>query len=94
MLLMVWIGDGFKEPRIARNTTDVLWRTFSFAFNAQRIPAAFLGFQTSFEQHLVLPAITEIVLVAELESLAFTNRNRCFARHGKAAWLPGRWVKR
>ena len=65
MLLVVWIGHGFEELGVAPDATDILRRAGSFAFDAKRVPNSLLCLEAALKQDLVLPVVTEVVLVAE-----------------------------
>lgn len=66
---MLRISDGFQELLVAPNSTNILWQAIPSAFNTDWIPTALIGLKAPFEQNFVLPVVSEVVLVEELESL-------------------------
>ena len=70
MLLMLRVGDGINELSVAPDSTNVFWWAISFAFDAQWISTAVCDSEASLKLHLMLPAVSEVVLVEETKSLA------------------------
>ena len=75
MSIIIWVGYGHEEPSIARGSTHVFGRAGSFTLNAERIPLTWLDPQTTLEENLVPPGISEVVFVLEMEPFAVLRQN-------------------
>src|SRR5207249_2456767 len=70
VLFMLRVGQSFKVLVEAPDPADILGRAGSLSFEAQRVLLTGLRLWAAFEQDLMFPAIAEVVLVDEAESLA------------------------
>jgi hypothetical protein len=82
-LFVVRISDGFKVLDVAPDAANVFRWAVSPTFNTQRIPTTTLGFQASFKNNFVFPAVAEVVLVQEAEPLAILRNDLADLRDGR-----------
>ncbi len=75
MSIIIWVGYGHEEPCIARGSTHVFRRAGSFSLNAERILLTRLDTQTTLEENLVPPRISEVIFVLEMKPLAALRQN-------------------
>ena len=65
--LMFGISQRLKHFGVTPDAADIFGRTRLFPLQAERVLLAFFDRQVTFEHNLMLPAITEIVLVLEVK---------------------------
>ncbi len=92
MPIIVHIGKDFEIFGVASNTANVFWRTCSFAFNTNGLSNAICRQKATFEQDLMMPAITKIVFVLDLKSLSRLGQDVADLGHGRIdAIIVIRW---
>ena len=70
MLVVLRIGQCFQKLIEAADASHILGRTGSLTFNAERIFLAGFFLRAALKEDFMVPAVAEIVLVGEAESLA------------------------
>ena len=70
MLLVFRISQCFQKLIEAADASHIFGRTGSLTFNAQRIFLTRFFLRAALKENFVVPAVAEIVLVSETESLA------------------------
>src|SRR4051812_39854486 len=65
MSLMPWIGQRFKIFRVSSNSANVLGWAGARSFQAKRIAYRGLRGRRAFEDHVMHPVVSEIVMIFE-----------------------------
>jgi len=63
MFRMAWVGKNRQEMGVAGNPADIIRRTGPLAIEDPRVARSPLVIGDTLQEHFVLPAVTEVVLV-------------------------------
>jgi hypothetical protein len=83
VFLVLGIADGFQEIRIAPDPTAIFRWTGTCTFQAHRVVGFRIMGRAALEQHLVSPAVAEVILVLKGQALAGLGQD--FAEQGPVA---------
>jgi hypothetical protein len=73
VLRMTRVSNSFQEATVAPDAAHILGGTGTQALDAHRVVLAWFRYQHLFYEQIVKPTVTEIVLAAETELLAWDD---------------------
>ena len=83
VVLVLFIAQSFEQLGIAPDATTIFRRAGSSPFEAKRVFRLGIKRRAAFEQHLVLPAIAEVVHVAEGKAFSVFGQKVAEQRPGR-----------